>query len=67
MTPSSLGIISVIGMNFVEPILELVQKLEASTPVLPNEVQTGMVENGYSCSIAVLTILILESAANRVR
>ncbi len=67
MTSSSVGIISVIGINLLEPILALVEKLESMPLVEPNEVQVGPQENGYSCAIVTLTALLLESAINRTK
>src|SRR5688500_13274493 len=67
MTSSSVGIISVIGINLLEPILALVEKLESTPLIEPNEVQVGPQENGYSCAIVTLNALLLESAINRTK
>jgi hypothetical protein len=61
------GYVSVIGANLIEPILELVQKLEAKPIIEPNEVQTGPYENGFSCAIITLSLFLLESAFNRTK
>lgn len=67
MENNSTGYISVIGFNLIEPILELVKKLESACVAEPNEVQTGQHENGFSCGIVALSILLLESAINRTK
>ncbi len=59
--------VSVIAASLIRPILTLVETLEAQKPVVPNEVQTGLRENGYSCAITALTVFLLESALNRTR
>ena len=67
MTNQSLGFVSVIGMNLIDPILSLVEDLEASRLVKPNQVQANQPENGLSCSIAALSVFLLESAINRTK
>lgn len=59
--------VSVIAASLIRPILTLVETLEAQKPAVPNEVQTGLRENGYSCAITALTVFLLESALNRTR
>ena len=34
------GFVSVVGAALIQPILDLVEKLESMKPVLPNEVKT---------------------------
>ena len=48
-------------------MLNLLEELESTTATEPNEVQTGSQENGYSCAIVILAVLLLESALNRTR
>jgi hypothetical protein len=67
MTHNSQDYVSVIGFSLIQPVIELVEKLESSAVVEPNEVHTGQGENGYSCAAVALTILLLESALNRTR
>jgi hypothetical protein len=67
MPTRSTGYLSIVGFSLVEPLLHLVDTLEAMELKEPNEVQTGGQENGYSAAIVVLSVLILESAINRVR
>jgi len=67
MASNSVGTVSVLGVNLLEPTLELIERLEAAPAVEPNEVQAGPLENGLSCGIVTLTALLLESAINRTR
>jgi hypothetical protein len=67
MSSDSMGIVSVIGVNLLEPILVLVEKLESTHFVEPNEVKALPEENGYSCAIVTLNVLLLESAINRTK
>jgi hypothetical protein len=59
--------ITIAGLNLLHPLLQLLETLETTPPVEPNEVQTGAWENGYSAAIVVLSVFLLESAINRVR
>jgi hypothetical protein len=59
------GYVSVVGHSLIQPILDLVEKLESKPPVHPNEVQTGQRENGYSLAIIVLSAILFESVLNR--
>jgi len=59
------GYVSVIGMSSFQPLLSLVEVLESREANEPNVVQASAWENGYSCSIVVLSVLLLESAINR--
>ncbi len=60
--------VSVIGQNFIEPILVLIEKLEEKPNTTgPNEVKTSGFENGFACSVITLSIFLLESAYNRTR
>jgi hypothetical protein len=67
MSTGSTGYLSIIGFSLIEPLFSLVETLEAAESKEPNEVQTGRQENGYSAAIVVLSVLLLESAINRVR
>ena len=67
MENNSTGYISVIGQNLVKPILELIEKLESIPVDEPNDLQTTSDENGFSCSIIVLNLILLESAFNRTK
>ncbi len=67
MKNPSTGIVSVIGLNLIEPLLELIDNLQARPLNEPNEVQANQPENGYSCAIIALSVFVLESAINRTR
>jgi hypothetical protein len=67
MTNNAVGYVSVIGANLFDPILELVEKLETTAVVEPNEVQTSQPENGFACAIVALSVFLLESAINRTK
>jgi hypothetical protein len=64
---SARGYVSTIGFQLIQPMLDLIEELGDGNVGYPNEVQTSVWENGYSTAIIVLSALILESAANRVR
>jgi hypothetical protein len=57
--------VSVVGHTLIQPMLVLVENLEAMSPMYPNEIKTGQHENGYSLAIIVLGALLFESALNR--
>jgi hypothetical protein len=65
MAKTEAGYVSVVGQGLIHPMFDLVEKLESKPPVIPNEVQTGQRENGYSCAIIVLSVILFESALNR--
>jgi hypothetical protein len=59
------GYVSVVGQALIQPMFDLVEKLESQPPVPPNEVRTAQRENGYSLAIIVLCVILFESALNR--
>ena len=59
--------ISCIGISFLEPIIILYRKLQRMKFSGYSKTQVSSNENGYSVSIIVLTILMIESVLNRVR
>jgi len=67
MSNNHQGYVSAIAIGLFEPIFRLIENLQSIDPIEPNEVQTGSQENGYSCGIIVLSVLLLESAINRTR
>jgi hypothetical protein len=67
MTIGNTGFTSVIGLSFLEPILRLIEQLDDLPAKPPGEVKTNYKENGYSCAIIVISVLLLESAINRAR
>lgn len=53
--------ISVRADSFIDPIVTLIEKATSSYELLgANEVQASPIENGYSCSIILLDIVMLE-------
>jgi hypothetical protein len=67
MNESSLDYVSVVGPRLVQPVIDLIEKLESLSATEPNEVQSSPTENGCSCAVVVLSALVLESALNRTR
>lgn len=67
MAGSATGMVSVIGINLLEAIVQFAETLESTALVEPGEVQAGPQENGYSCAIVTLNALVFESAINRTR
>ena len=59
--------VSVIGTSYLYPIASLLDALLAFNPKGPNEVQASSPENGYSVSIIVLAVLLIESFVNRAQ
>jgi len=64
---SNSNYVSVLFVNLLQPIFDLFELLEQSDPKGPNEVQAGMLENGYAVSVIVLSALVVDSALNRTR
>lgn len=64
---NSLDYVSVIGPRLIQPVIDLIEKLESLPATEPNDVQSSMPENGYSCAVVVLSAVVLESALNRTR
>lgn len=60
------GYIPIIGTNFLQPIARLFEELEKEARE-PNEVQAAPLDNGFSVSVIVLTILFLESTIQRTQ
>jgi hypothetical protein len=61
------GYVSLIGTAFIDPIATLIERIMKLHPKGPNEVQASITENGYSASIIVLTVMLIESILNRTR
>ena len=59
--------ISCIGISFIQPIFDLYTKLKSIRFGKHNGTQVSSIENGYSVSIIVLSVLLIESVLNRVR
>lgn len=64
---STRNYVSVLLVHLLQPIFDLFELLEQSDPKGPNEVQAGMLENGYAVSVIILSALVVESALNRTR
>src|SRR5215470_15633180 len=67
MDKSRANYVSVIAVRLVEPIFTLLHRLLADPHPGSNEVQTGARENGYSASICLLLVVLLESMIARAR
>jgi hypothetical protein len=61
------GYLSIIGVNFLHPIGVLLDELFSLEPRDPNEVQSSPLENGYSISLIMLTVLMVESFIRRIQ
>lgn len=61
------GYVSSISLGIFDSVFILVEKLEKLPISVPNEVQASATENGLSCGIISLSIIILEAALNRTR
>ena len=59
--------VSIIGTSYLSPIATLLDALQARGPKGPNEVQASSFENGYSASIIILTVMLLESCIARTQ
>jgi hypothetical protein len=57
---------SLIGAYFYA-ITHLLSELKQTQPLKPNQVQTGIGENGLACGIVTLSVFCLEATLNRVR
>jgi hypothetical protein len=60
-------LVTIIGSDYFEPIADLLDKLLSLSTQDPNEVKASNREVGYSASVIVLLVLLLESYAMRVR
>jgi hypothetical protein len=65
MAENEAGYVSIVGSSLIQPMFDLVERLELQAMMPPNEVQTGQRENGYSLAIIVLSVILFESALNR--
>lgn len=60
-------IISCIGISYVEPILHLYKELISHNYSGNSKIKVSPRENGYSVSIIVLSVLMIESCLNRIK
>jgi len=67
MNENSSGYVSIIGEALLDPIISLIEKAQEGRLAGANEVQTSVYENGYSCSIILLTVVLLESFITRTK
>lgn len=65
MSPEKM--ISVIGVNYLQPIATLIEARSSFQSEGPNEVQASRWDNGFSISLIILNVLLLESIINRVK
>lgn len=63
----STGYVSVLSTNYFLPITTLLEKLEVLELHPPNEVKASDPDNGYSVSLIVLSVLLIESAIGRTQ
>lgn len=66
MTPRE-SIISCIGTSYVQPIVDLYEKMYSFNYSGRNEIKVSSRENGYAVSIIIITISMIESAINRMK
>ena len=60
-------IITVIGTSYCQPIADLISRLLSRERVPTDTASAGHFENGYSVSIAILLVALLESYVARIR
>lgn len=63
----SAGYLSILGVNYLFPIATLLEKLNSLEQRDPNEVQCSPLENGYSISLVVLGVMMVESFIRRTQ
>jgi hypothetical protein len=61
------GYLSIIGFNFMHPIVMLLEELEKKGPRSPGEVQAGAFDNGFSTAIIGLVVFLIESYISRTK
>ena len=60
-------IITCIGDSYIDPILTLYEELDKNTSNYINEINSSYIVNGYSVSIVILSVLMIDSILNRIR
>ena len=60
-------VISVLGMAYIEPIINLYSLLDEQDFKRFSRTKVSLKENGYSISIIVLSVLLVESMINRIK
>ena len=66
-SPAIPDIVTVVGSAYFQPISDLVQNLLRKPPGGPFPAGMGVRENGYSASLVVLLVAVLESYTARLR
>lgn len=66
-SPAVPDAVTVVGSAYFQPIADLVQNLLRKPPGGPFPTGTGAHENGYSASLVVLLVAVLESYTSRLR
>lgn len=66
-TPAIPDIISVVGSAYYQPIADLIERLVSRPMPAPTSSGSGHHEKGYSASIIVLLVTLLESYTSRLR
>ena len=66
-SPAIPDIVTVVGSAYFQPIADLVQNLLRRPPGGPFPAGMGVRENGYSASLVVLLVAVLESYTARLR
>jgi len=61
------GYVSIIGENWIRPIVAVWQELKGLPARPPNEVQTGALENGHSVAIVAMASFMVESYLRRMK
>ncbi len=59
--------ITCIGMNFIEPIINLYDIANSFKYSGKNKIQVSPRENGFAVSIVTLSVLLVESILNRIK
>jgi len=60
-------VISILGMAYIEPIINLYSLLNSQDFKKFSKTKVSLKENGYSISIIVLSVLMVESIINRIK
>ena len=61
------NMISIIGVNYLQPIATLIEARSSFQTEKPNEVQAARWDNGFSTSLIILNVLMVESIINRIK
>jgi hypothetical protein len=67
MTELSFKYLSTLNSRLIHPLLTLLNALEVAPHTIPNEVETGGVENGHAAAIVMLAAVLFEATINLTR